>query len=318
MTSLYPPVEPHESGMLDRGDGHQVYWEVCGNPDGKPAIAFHGGPGSGASPGWRRYFDPERYRVVLFDQRNCGRSLPHAGSADVDFSANTAEHLLDDAEALRRHLAIDRWLVLGASWGATLGLTYAQRYPERVSEIVLFSVATTTQREVDWITNGVGAFFPEAWEKFRDGAQAQSGESLVAAYNRQLMHPDPAVHEPAARSWCDWEMAIVDIHPDHKPSTRYDDARFRLAFARLVTHYWKHLGWLEDEQLLRNVETVASIPAVLIHGRLDVTGPIVTSWALHKRWPASRLVPVAAAGHDSRDPGVAESVVAALDGFAAA
>ncbi|MGB3027969.1 prolyl aminopeptidase [Paradevosia shaoguanensis] len=315
MSALYPEIQPYDSGMLEVGDGNHVYWEVVGNPLGKPAVVFHGGPGSGASPGWRRYFNPERYRVVLFDQRNCGRSTPHASDPSIDLSANTLPHLIGDAETLRRYLGIDRWLVLGASWGSTLGLAYAERHPERVTEMVLFSIATTTSREIDWITNGVGAFFPEAWEQFRDAALAIDDEPLVDAYARLLMSPDPVIHEQAARDWCDWEMAIVDIHPDHKPSTRYDDPRFRLAFARLVTHYWAHRGWLEDNELLHNIGKIAEIPAALVHGRLDVTGPIVTAWNLHRNWPASRLIPVRGAGHDSRDPGMAESVVMALDEF---
>jgi proline iminopeptidase len=221
MPDLYPPIEPYDSGMLDVGDGHRVYWETCGNPAGKPALVLHGGPGSGCTANARRYFDPSAYRIVLFDQRGSGRSVPHASSPDVDLSTNTTAHLIADMERLRRHLGIGQWLVLGGSWGSTLALTYAEQYPERVSEMVLFSIATTTASEIEWITRGVGTFFPEAWSRFRAAIpEADRDGSFVEAYHRLLMHPDPVVHEKAARDWCEWETAIVAVHPGHKPHPR--------------------------------------------------------------------------------------------------
>jgi proline iminopeptidase len=315
MTELYPNIEPYDHGMLDAGDGHQVYWETCGNPTGKSALVLHGGPGSGCSAGWRRYFDPDVYRIVLFDQRGCGRSTPHASDPNVNLSSNTTAHLLADIELLRRHLGIERWLVLGGSWGSTLALAYAEQHPIHVTEMVLFGVGTTTAWEIDWITRGVGIFFPEPWDRFRDGIpEAERSGSLVEAYHRLLMNPDPAIHEKAARDWCDWEMAIVAVHPNHKPHSRYEQPRFRLCFARLVTHYWGHYGWLQDGVLLQQVDRLAGIPAVLIHGRLDICTPLITPWQLAKRWPGSELVIVGWAGHDF---GMSESIVAATDRFAA-
>ncbi|MBZ6075239.1 prolyl aminopeptidase [Microvirga puerhi] len=317
MPYLYPPIEPHESGMLDVGDGHRIYWETCGNPGGKPALVLHGGPGSGCTVNARRYFDPESYRIVLFDQRGCGRSTPHASLPNADLSANTTPHLLADIERLRQSLGIERWLVLGGSWGSTLALAYAERHPDQVSELILFSVATTTAWEIDWITRGVGVFFPGAWARFRDNLpEAERTGSLVEAYHRLLMHPAPNIHEKAARDWCDWEMALVAVHPDHKPHPRYEDPAFRLGFARLVTHYWRHKGWLEDGILLRETNRLAGIPGFLIHGRLDIGGPLIVPWQLQQHWPGSELIVVGEAGHDARDPGMTECIVAATSRFA--
>lgn len=316
MPELYPLLEPHACGMLEVGDGHRVYWEQCGNPRGRPALVLHGGPGSGCSPAARRYFDPAAWRIVLFDQRGAGRSTPHASAPGVDLATNTTAHLLADIERLRVHLGIERWLVQGASWGSTLGLAYAQRHPERVTEMVLASIATTTPAEVEWITRGVGAFFPEAWERFRAGVPEAAREgSLADAYHRLLIDPDPTVHDKAARDWCDWEQAIVAVHPGHRPHPRWQDAGFRLGFARLVTHYWRHAAWIEDGALLRGAAGLAGIPAVLIHGRLDLGGPLAGPWRLHKAWPGSELVVLGQAGHDGRDPGMAEAIVAATDRF---
>ena len=316
--ALHPETEPYDHGMLDVGDGHRLYWEVCGNPDGKPAVVLHGGPGSGCTAGQRRFFDPAAYRIVLFDQRGCGRSTPHAGDPTVDLSTNTTEHLLADVELLRRHLAVERWLVFGVSWGSTLGLAYAERHPERVTEVVLGAIATTSQREVRWITRDVGRLFPEQWARFRDGVPAGERDgSLVEAYSRLLAHPDPAVRARAARDWCDWEDAHVRVRPDDGHDPRYDDPAFRMAFARLVTHYWRHAAWLEDGALLRDAGRLAAIPGVLVHGRLDVGSPLDVAWELSRAWPGSSLVVVDEAGHSTRDPGMAEALVAATDRLAA-
>ncbi len=315
---MYPHLEPYDGGMLDVGDGHAVYWEACGNPAGTPALVLHGGPGSGCTPSHRRYFDPRVYRIVLLDQRGAGRSVPHASEPGIDLSTNTTAHLLADIEALRVHLGVQRWVVLGGSWGSTLALAYAQRHPHRVSGLVLYSIATTTAWEVDWITRGVGMFFPEAWQRFRAGVPEPDRDGpLVDAYHRLLMHPDPAVQERAARDWCDWEMAIIAVHPTHKPHPRYADARFRLGFARLVTHYWRHHGWLEDGTLLQHAGRLEGIPGIMIHGRLDIGGPPVTPWRLHQAWAGSDLWFVNEAGHSTSDPGMADAIVAATDRLAA-
>lgn len=311
---MYPETEPYAHGTLDVGDGHQIYWETCGNPDGKPAVVLHGGPGSGCAPGWRRYFDPSAYRVVLFDQRNCGRSTPHASEPDIDLSTNTTAHLIGDIEQLRTELGIDRWLVFGGSWGSTLGLAYAERHPERVSEIVLFSVGTTTAREVEWITQDMRRVFPEEWARFRDGAGG--GHPLVDAYSRLLHDPDPDVRDRAARDWCAWEDVHVSVRSDRRPDPRYDEPRFRMCFARLVTHYWRHAAFLDDGALLRDVGKLAGIPGVLVHGRADVSGPPVIAWELAQAWPDAELHLVDDAGHGTRDAGVAEILLAAMDRFA--
>jgi proline iminopeptidase len=318
MAGLYPEVEPYEHGMLDVGDGNLVYWETCGNPAGKPAVVLHGGPGSGCTPGWRRYFDPAAYRIALFDQRGCGRSTPHASDPTVDLAANTTHHLLADIERLRRHLGVERWLVFGASWGSTLGLAYAENYPERVSEIVLFSVVTTTHREGEWVTRDMGRLFPAEWARFRDGIPAAERDgSLVEAYSRLLHDPDPAVRVRAAADWCAWEDTHVSLVPGHRPSPRYEDPVFRMAFARLVTHYWRHAAWLEDGVLLREAKTLAGIPGVLVQGRLDVSGPPDIAWQLAQAWPGCEFVLVEQAGHGSGHPGMDGVLVAATDRFAA-
>jgi len=311
---LYPEIEPYDQGMLDVGDGNLIYWEICGNPQGKAALVLHGGPGSGCTPGMRRYFDPSAYRIVLFDQRGCGRSTPHASDPAVDLGSNTTHHLVRDIERLRQHLNIEHWLVFGGSWGSTLALAYGERFPERVSEMVLISVVTTTRREVQWVTRDAGRHFPEAWERFRAGLpQAERDGDLVAGYARLLRDRDPAVREKAAEDWCRWEDAHVAVHPDSKPSPRYQDPRFRMAFARLVTHYWHHAAWLEDGELLRGVRRLQGVPGVLIHGRIDLSSPPDIPWLLAANWPGSQLLIVEGAGHGGGDPGMSEAVITATD-----
>jgi proline iminopeptidase len=309
----YPEIEPYDQGMLDVGDGNLVHWEVCGRPDGKPAVVLHGGPGSGCTPGFRRYFDPDAYRVVLFDQRGCGRSRPLAGDPTVDLAANTTHHLIADIELLRRHLGIERWLVFGGSWGSTLGLAYAERCPERVTELVLFSVVTTTRAEVRWVTHHAGRFYPEQWARFRDGVPPHERDGdLAAAYARLLQDPDPAVRERAARDWCDWE----DTHVGGPHDTRYDDPAFRMRFARLVTHYWSHAAWLEDGALIRDAGRLAGIPGVLVHGLLDLSGPVDVPWRLARAWPDAELVLIGEGPHGLRDQATRAAVADALDRFA--
>jgi proline iminopeptidase len=314
MERLYPEIEPYEHGLLDVGDGHRVYFEVCGKASGKPAVVLHGGPGSGCTPSWRRLFDPRAYRVVLFDQRGSGRSTPDAGDPAVDLAANTTHHLIGDIERLRAHLRIERWLVLGASWGSTLGLAYAERHVERVTEMVLFSVGTTTRREVEWITRGVGRFFPEAWERFRDGVPPdERDDSLVDAYARLLEDPDRGVRAKAAADWCAWEDAHVAAQT---PSPRYADPAFRARFARLVTHYWRHAAWLAEDELLEGASRLGGVPGVLIHGRRDLSSPLDVPWRLARAWPASRLIVIDEEGHMGGSATDA-AVVSATDRFAA-
>ena len=317
MTVLFPEIEPFESGMLDVGDGHQMYWEMCGHSRGKPALIVHGGPGSGCSTGVRRYFDPRLYRIVLFDQRGCGRSTPHASNAHIDLTTNTTAHLLGDVERLRKHLAIEKWLLFGGSWGSTLALAYAQQHPACVTELVLVGVTTTRASEIDWLYRGVAPLFPAQWERFRAGVGlADRDGDLVAAYHRLLMDPDPRVHQKAAKDWCEWESALISVDSDAKPEPRRLQSTFQLAFARIVTHYFRHRAWLEDGVLLRRAATLAHIPGVLIHGRLDLGSPLVTAWELKQAWPNSELVLVSGAGHAATDPGMSEAIIAATQRFA--
>jgi proline iminopeptidase len=308
----FPAVEPFESGLLDVGDGHRVYFECVGRPEGKPALFLHGGPGSGCSVGARGFFDPAVYRAVLFDQRGAGRSRPLASDVDTDLSTNTTAHLIADIERLREHLRIEQWTVLGVSWGTTLALAYAQTHPNRVSALVLALVTTTSHREVDWLTRGVGCIFPREWQRFADSVpDSLRHVPLVDAYARLLFDPDRDVRERAAREWCGWEDAHVSLAPGHVPNPRFGDAEFRLRFARLVTHYWRHAAFLEDEQLVRDAPMLDDIPGVLIHGRYDVSSPLETAWRLSQRWGASRLHVLNDVGHGGSDTFL-EAVTGAL------
>jgi proline iminopeptidase len=317
MSESFPPIEPYETGMLDVGEGNLVYWEVCGNPDGKPAVVVHGGPGSGCGVGARRHFDPDRYRIVLFDQRGCGRSRPHASDPATDMRHNTTRHLIADMERLRAHLGIESWLLYGGSWGSTLILAYAETHPERVSEIVVSAVTTTRRSEIDWLYRGVGRFFPEQWERFLAGAPGTPRDGdVVAAYARLMEHPDAAVREKATADWCAWEDTVLSgetkgaAHPygDRPPAAR-------LALVRICSHYFSHGAWLEEGVLLREAHRLAGIPGVLVHGRLDMGGPLDTAWELARAWPDAELIVVEEAGHLGSDT-TRGHVRAALDRFA--
>jgi proline iminopeptidase len=312
---LFPEIAPDASGMLEVGDGHRIFWEACGDPAGKPAVVVHGGPGSGTTPLWRRFFDPALYRVILFDQRGCGRSTPHAGDLAVDLSANTAGHLVADMERLREHLVIPRWLLFGGSWGATLAQAYARDHPSRVSEVVLFSVTSGSRREIDWITGDMRRLIPAAWERFRAAAAPHDDERLVDAYARLLADPDPAVHDDAARAWCAWEDAHVAIGRPATGSLRYEDPRFRLAFARLVTHYWRHDCFLPPGALDAAARGNGDIPAVLVHGECDVSSPPDAAYDLHHAWPGSELVLVPDEAHGFAQSATAGHLVRALQRF---
>ncbi|WP_433181395.1 prolyl aminopeptidase [Actinoallomurus sp. CA-150999] len=315
MGERYPPIEPYESGMLDVGDGNLVYWEACGNPDGKPALVVHGGPGSGCRTGMRRYFDPDRYRVVLFDQRGCGRSTPHASDPATDMRHNTTPHLIADMEQLREHLGIDRWLLYGGSWGSTLILAYAESYTERVSEIVIAAVTSTRRSEIDWLYRGVGRFFPEQWERFLAGAPGTPRDGdIVAAYARLMEHPDAAVREKATADWCAWEDAVLSGETTSKPYGDRPPAA-RLAFVRICSHYFAHGAWLEEGVLIREAGRLAGVPGVLIHGRLDMSGPLETAWELNRAWPDAELIVVEDAGHIGSET-TRDHVLRALDRFA--
>lgn len=319
MEEMYPLIEPFDQGLLAVGDGNHVYWEVCGTPEGKPALVVHGGPGSGCTPRHRQYFDPERYRIVLFDQRGCGRSTPSASDPETEMSHNTTSDLLADMEQLREHLGIDRWLLSGASWGSTLALAYAEQYPHRVSEIVLSGVTTTRRSEIDWLYHGLSRFFPEAWERFREGVpDADRDGDLVAAYARLLNDSDPTVRRRAANDWCEWEDTVISQEPNGTAnvySARPMDAK--LSFVRIASHYFAHGAWLEEGALLRDADRLDDIPGVLIHGRLDLAAPLDTAWELNRAWQEAELIIVDDAGHTGSTT-LIERKRSALDAFAKA
>jgi proline iminopeptidase len=298
----FPPIEPYASGLLDVGEGHRVYWECSGSPSGEPALFLHGGPGAGAHAGARRFFDPARFRIVAIDQRGCGRSRPLASDDDANLSTNTTPHLVADLEKLRVHLAIERWsIVLGMSWGTTLALAYAHAHRTRIDRLVLALLTTTSHAEVAWITEGVGAIFPREWERFRDAVPDRLRHPrLVDAYAEWLFDPDPAERDRAARAWCAWEDAHVSLTPGHQPFAKFEDPAFRLGFARLVTHYWRHAAFL-DGALLRDAAVLDGLPGEIIHGRYDVSGPLGTAWELAKRWKTSQLTVLENAGHGGGD-----------------
>ncbi|MEV0614884.1 prolyl aminopeptidase [Nonomuraea sp. NPDC050404] len=299
---MYPAIEPYETGMLDVGDGNLIYWEVCGNPDGKPAVVVHGGPGSGCSVNSRRTFDPERFRIILFDQRNCGRSRPHASDPATDLTHNTTQHLIADMERLREHLGVDQWLLYGGSWGSTLILAYAETHPERVSEIVIVAVTMTRRSEIEWLYRGVGRFFPEEQERFRQGVPEADREgdlfALLAGYARLLSDPDRQVREKAATDWVTWEDAVISQESNGKPGAYSDrPADAVMAMTRICSHYFANAAWLEEGVLLREAGKLAGIPGALIHGRLDLGGPLHTAWELSKVWPDAELHVVEDSGH---------------------
>jgi len=292
------PPEPFATGRLDVGDGHVLFHEQVGNPDGTPVVVLHGGPGSGCTPGLRRSFDLQRHRGVLFDQRAAGRSTPHASEPGVHWSSIDMDHHVRDIEQLREHLGIERWIVFGISWGSVLGATYAERHPDRVTAVVLAAVSTGTAHDIDWLTGHVGRFFPAQWRALRDHIPpARRGQRLVDAYNDLLMDPDPAVTAAAAAAWCRWEDAHAATTPGAAPNPRYDDERFRLGFARQVTHCWRHDSWLAEDEIVANADRLRGIPGWLIHGRLDVGSPIDGPWRLHQSWPGSELIIVEQEGH---------------------
>jgi proline iminopeptidase len=318
MTALYPDIAPYEHGMLEVGDGNLIYWETCGDPRGKPAVVLHGGPGSGCTKWHRRLFDPDAYRIVLFDQRNCGRSTPHASEPDTDLASNTTANLIADIERLRQHLNIDRWMVFGGSWGSTLALAYAERFPERVTEIILFGVTSGRRKEFDWLfRGGVAILFPEQWQRLRDGLPAaQRDGDIIEAYYRRLHDPDSAIREHAALAWCTWESATPAWPPTNELSPRFRDPVFRMAFARIVIHYVLHYAWLEDGSLLRDAGSIADIPGIMVNGRFDLQAPIGWAWDLKRVWPGAGLVIVDDAGHDATNASITRELIRSTNHFA--
>jgi proline iminopeptidase len=304
--------------VLDVGDGQRVYWEVHGNPAGIPVVCLHGGPGGGGRRGTRKMFDPNLFRVTLFDQRGCGESLPNVADPAVALDANTTWHLVDDIERLRIQAGVDRWLVYGGSWGSTLALAYAQRHPHRVSGLLLVAVTTTTSHEIDWLYRGAGRLFPEAWDAFRAGAGdgADSTAALIAAYGSLIAHPDPRVRERAAYDWCTWEDALIAGESAGSPGSYSSrTGSDRIAFVRLCAHYFGNQAWLSDGQLLADIGRIGDVPGRMIHGRHDLGGPPKVAWELAKAWPTAQLALIDDAGHTG-SPAFAGAIAAAIADFA--
>jgi proline iminopeptidase len=318
MRTLYPEIEPYETGFLEVGDGQSVYWETCGNPAGKPVVFLHGGPGGGSSPAHRRLFDPARYRIVVLDQRGCGRSLPHASEAGFDLEHNTTWKLVSDLELLREHLGIERWQVFGGSWGSTLALAYAETHPERVTELVLRGIFTLRKSELDWFYEGKGAnnVLPELWPSFLEPVPVQERGSLIQAYSRLLNDPDPTVHGPAAVAWATWEASAITLLPRPELVASFADPEYALAFARIENHYFVNHGWMTEGQLIANVDAIRGIPGVIIQGRYDLCTPAVTAWELHQAWPEAELRMIDDAGHAFDEPGILDALIEATDRFA--
>ncbi|MDO3436026.1 prolyl aminopeptidase [Rhizobium sp. CBN3] len=317
MPALYPEIEPHDHGLLDTGDGNLIHWEACGNPMGRPALVLHGGPGSGCSTAARRQFDPDAYRIILFDQRNCGRSLPSAADPETDLSLNTTWHLVADIESLRLFLGIDRWLLFGNSWGSTLALAYAETHPQHVTAMVISGVTTTRRSEIDWLCRGMAPLFPEEWHRFRQGIQSgapELDEDMASAYHRLLNAPDPETRLKAARDWHDWESASILLAGEGLPR-RWADPAYLLTRARIITHYFVNGAWLEDGVLLKNAARLAGIPGILLQGRFDIEAPLVTAWELARAWPQSELVILPRASHSTANPDMSAAIVAATDRF---
>ena len=320
MASLYPEIAPYQHGMLAVGGGDLIYWETCGNPRGKPAVVLHGGPGSGCTPWHRRLFDPTRYRVVLFDQRNCGRSRPHAGDAATDLTNNNTSNLIADIELLRRNLEIDRWLLLGGSWGSTLALAYAEQHAASVSEIILWGVTTGRRKEFDWwFRGGAADLFPVQWQRLRDAVPSEyHNDDIIEAYHQMLNGPDDAVRHRAALEWCRWESATLAWPPADTLAGRYKDPVFRVCFARIVTHFVGHNGWLEDGCLLREAGLLGNIAGVMVSGRFDFQAPLGWACDLKQVWPRAAHVVVGNAGHDGSHAAVTRELIAATERFARA
>ncbi len=309
---LYPPVDPFDQRMMDVGDGHKIYFEQCGNPSGVPVVVLHGGPGGGCSPAMRRYFDPEVFRVILFDQRGCGRSRPHASVKD-----NTTWHLVADIEAIRTALDIEAWIAFGGSWGATLALIYAQTHPSRVSELVLRGVFTMTQDELDWFYGGgAGRFWPEVWARFIAPIPEDERDDLIGAYHRRLFSGDLQMETRFARSWASWENALASIHSIGAGGDA--PGEYARAFSRLENHYFTHAGFLEfDGQILAHMDRIAHIPGTIVQGRYDLICPPQSAYAISKQWPAAQLKMVRNAGHALSEPGISAELVRTMDRIAA-
>jgi proline iminopeptidase len=313
MRDLYSPIEPYNTGYLQVSELHRIYFEESGNPDGKPVVFLHGGPGGGSIPLYRQYFDPTRWRIVLFDQRGCGRSTPHA-----ELRENTTWHLVADIETLREHLGIDTWTVFGGSWGSTLSLAYAQTHPSRTQALILRGIFMLRRKELQWFyQEGTSYIFPDAWSDYLEPIPEAERGDLIAAYYQRLTHADPHIRTQAARAWSIWEGRTSKLFPDPNAANHFGDAKFAEAFARIECHYFVNQGFFDPEdQLLKNVDRIRHIPGVIVQGRYDVVCPMVTAWELHHAWPEAEFIVVPDAGHSMAEPGIRSALIEATDRFA--
>jgi proline iminopeptidase len=308
---LYSEIEPYKTGMLDSGDGHQIYYELCGNPSGQPVVFLHGGPGGGCSASHRRLFNPDKYNILLFDQRGCGRSLPHAS-----LDNNTTWHLVADIEKLRQLCGFDKWVVFGGSWGSTLALAYAEKHALQVKALILRGVFTLRRFELEWYYQwGASLFFPEKWQLFIEPTSGLQ-KDMIAAYNELLTSSDEAVRLAAARVWSVWEGETTTLLPNVDNSAHFADDHFALAFARIENHYFSNAGWMEDGQLIKEASKLQGIPGVIVQGRYDMACPPISAYDLHKAWPGSELKMVEDAGHAYNEPGILHHLIEATDKFA--
>jgi len=309
---LYPPIEPYKDEYLKVSQIHTIHYEECGNPRGKPVLFVHGGPGGGIETVYRQYFNPEKYRVILVDQRGSGQSTPHA-----ELRENTTQHLIADMERVREHAGVERWLVFGGSWGSTLGLAYAQAHPDRVSGLILRGIFLCRDEEIRWFyQDGADRIFPDYWEQFL--APIPPGErcDLLQAYYQRLTSDDPAVRQEAARAWSVWEGSTSKLLFDEKAVSRFGQDEFSLAFARIECHYFVHNAFLEENQLLRDIEKIRHIPGVIVQGRYDIVCPLTSAWDLHRAWPEAAFHVIPDAGHSITEPGIVDRLVEATDRFA--
>ena len=314
MRELYPPIEPYQKGTIQVSELHQVYFEQVGNPQGKPIVFLHGGPGGGSDPLYRRYFNPEQWRVILFDQRGCGRSTPHA-----ELRENTTWDLVNDIEKLRHHLGIDRWFVFGGSWGSTLALAYSQTYPEACKGLILRGIFLLRNKELQWFyQEGASNIFPDFWEAYLKPIPPNERQDLIAAYYKRLTSSDPAVRQEAARAWSIWEGSTSKLFPDLGLQARFGESQFAEAFARIECHYFVNKGFFTSEdQLLQNCDRIRHLPTVIVQGRYDIVCPMVSAWELHQAFPEAEFLVIADAGHSMTEPGIQDALIAATDRFAA-
>lgn len=313
MAELYLPIEPYAEGQLQVSSLHTLYFEQSGNPEGQPVVVLHGGPGGGCLPDYRRYFDPEKWRIVMFDQRGCGKSIPHA-----ELEENTTWHLVEDIERLRNHLGIESWVVFGGSWGSTLSLAYSQTHPDRCKGLILRGIFMLRKSELQWFyQEGTSHIFPDAWEEYVKPIPPEERHDFLSAYYKRLTSDDPEVRLEAAKSWSIWEASTSKLFPDPNLMEKFGDREFATAFARIECHYFVNGGFFEsDDQLLANVDRIRHIPAAIVQGRYDVVCPTKTAWELHRAWPEAEFILVPDAGHSMSEPGIAKALVEVGDRFA--